>query len=131
MSTLPVNTYDEAVKNVIYRGNKSNAKTVEGEIAPLDALYPMMEGLSDYEKQKTTHRMSAMHKSTYKRDVQYEAYQEDGSSAKNVMKMTLHHPRDCQNQTTSQALTMIQGASRRQGEDQEDPLRHGGGGGHN
>ena len=73
-----------------------------------------------------------MYEITYKEDVQYETFQEDGSSAKNVMKITLHHPRDCQNQTTSPALTMMQGASRRhgEGEDQEDPLRHGGGGGH-
>ena len=99
-------TYQEDVKNKTYQGNRSCAKT--------------------------HHRMSAMHESTYKRDVQYEAYQEDGSSAKNMMKMTLHHPRDCQIQTASQALTMM-GASRRhgEGEDQEDPLRHGGRGGHN
>ena len=99
-------TYQEDVKNKTYQGNRSCAKT--------------------------HHRMSAMHESTYKRDVQYEAYQEDGSSAKNVMKMTLHHPGDCQNQTTGPALTMM-GASRRhgEGEDQEDPLRHGGRGGHN
>ena len=81
---------------------------------------------------KTHHRMSTMHESTDKRYVLYKAYQEDGSSAKNMMKMTLHHPRDCQIQTASQALTMM-GASRRhgEGEDQEDPLRHGGRGGHN
>jgi hypothetical protein len=42
---------------------------VEGEIAPLDALYCTMRVLSDYEKQKTKHRMSAMHESTYKEDM--------------------------------------------------------------
>jgi hypothetical protein len=42
---------------------------MEGEIVPLDALYPMMRVLSDHEKQKTRHRMSAMHKSTHKEDV--------------------------------------------------------------
>jgi hypothetical protein len=74
-----------------------------------------------------------MDKSPYQEDVQDETYQEDGSRAKNVMTMALHHPQDRQNQTTSPALTMMQGASRRQGpdEDQDGPLRHGGGGGHN
>jgi hypothetical protein len=49
------------------------------------------------------------------------------------MTMAQHHPTDRQNQTTSLALTMMVGASRRQGtgEDQDDPLHHGGGGGHN
>ena len=105
----------------------------EGEIAPLDALYPTMRVSSDDEKQQTHHRMSAMYENTYQEDVQNETYQEEGSYAKNVMMMALHHPRDCQNQNTSLALTMMQGASQRhgEGEDQDDPLRHGGGGGHN
>ena len=37
----------------------------------------MMRVLSDYEKQKTTHRMSAMHESTHQEDVMTETYQED------------------------------------------------------
>jgi hypothetical protein len=98
-------TYQEDVENKTYQRNRSCAET--------------------------HHMMSAMHESTYKRDVQYKAYQEDGNIAKNMMKMILHHPRVCQNQTASQTLTMIRGASRRHGEDQEDPLRHGGRGGHN
>ena len=69
MSTMPESTYQEAVKNETYRENRSNAKNVEGEIAPLDALYPTMRVLSDCEKQKTTHRLSAIHESTYKEDV--------------------------------------------------------------
>jgi hypothetical protein len=59
ISTMPESTYQEAVKNETYRENRSRAKEVEGEIARLDALYPTMRVLSDYEKQKTTHRMSA------------------------------------------------------------------------
>ena len=133
MLAMHESTYQEAVKNETYRGTRSCAKTMEGEIAPLDALYPTMRVSSDDEKQQTHHRMSAMHESTYKEDVQYETYQENGSRAKNMMMMALHHPRDRQNQTTSLVLTMMQGASRRhgEGEDQDDPLRHGGGGGHN
>jgi hypothetical protein len=34
-------------------------------------------------------------------------YKEDGSRAETVMTMTLHHPTDCQDQTTSPALTMM------------------------
>jgi hypothetical protein len=37
----------------------------EGEIAPLDTLYPTMRVSPDGEKQQTHHRMSAMHESTY------------------------------------------------------------------
>ena len=74
-----------------------------------------------------------MHDSTHQEDMQNETYQEDRSHTENVMTMALHHPKDRQYQTTSPALTMMQGAGRRQGtgEDQDDPLRHGGGGGHN
>jgi hypothetical protein len=36
----------------------------EGEIAPLDALYPTMRVLSNGEKQQTHNRMSAMYEST-------------------------------------------------------------------
>ena len=106
----------------------------EGEIAPLDALYPTMRVSSDGEKQQTHHRMSAMHESTYQEDVKNETYRENRSCAKNVVMTALHHPRDRQTHT-SPALTRMQGASRRQGageaqEDQDDPLRHGGGEGH-
>jgi hypothetical protein len=34
-------------------------------------------------------------------------YKEDGSRAEIVMTMTLHHPTDCLDQTTSPALTMM------------------------
>ena len=40
MTTMPVNTYKEAVENEAFRGNKSDAQTVEGKIALMDALYP-------------------------------------------------------------------------------------------
>jgi hypothetical protein len=69
MSTMPESTYQEAVKNETYRENGNNVKNVEGEIAPLDALYPTMQVLSDYEKQETTHKMSATYEITYKEDV--------------------------------------------------------------
>ena len=58
------------------------------------------------EKKTTLHRLSAMYEITYKGDVQYKTFQEDGSSAKNVMPIALHHPRVCQHQPTSPALTM-------------------------
>ena len=68
-----------------------------------------------------------MHKSAYQEDRQYVTYKEDGDHAKNVM-MALHHQGDRHNQTISPAWTMMQEASRRQGEeeDQDDPLHHGG-----
>jgi hypothetical protein len=120
-------------KNMAKVPATTQKKMMEGEIAPLDALFPMMQVLSDHEKQKTHHKMSTMHALTYKEDVQTVTYQENGSRAENVTMMALHHPRDRQNQTASPALTMLQGASRQQGEgeDQDDPLRHRGGGGHN
>jgi hypothetical protein len=40
LSAMHESTYQEAVKNETYRENRSRAKNVEGEIAPLDALYP-------------------------------------------------------------------------------------------
>ena len=58
------------------------------------------------EKKMTLNRLSAMYEITYKGDVQYKTFQEDGSSAKNVMPIALHHPRVCQHQPTSPALTM-------------------------
>jgi hypothetical protein len=66
MSTMPESTYQEAVKNETYREIRNNAKNVVGEIARLDALYPTIRVLSDYEKQKTTHKRSAMYEITYK-----------------------------------------------------------------
>jgi hypothetical protein len=79
-------------------------------------------------KEQQTH-----HESTYLEDLQHKTYQEAGGRAKNVMTIARHHPQDNQNQTPSPSLTMTQGANRRQGpdEDQDGPLRHGGGGGHN
>jgi hypothetical protein len=101
----------------------------------LNKLSAMHESTYQEDMKNKTYRgkgSCAMYEITYKGDVQYETFQEDGRCAKNVMTMALHHPRDYQNQTTSLALTMM-GASQRhgEGEDQEDPLRHGGRGGHN
>jgi hypothetical protein len=61
--------------------------------APLDALFPTMRVPSTDKKQQTHH----MH----------ETYQEDEGRAKNMMLMALHHPENCQDQTTSPALTMM------------------------
>ena len=82
---------------------------------------------------KTNHWMTTMHENTdMLRDVKYEVYQEEGSSAMDVMQKTLHHQRNYQNQTMSPALIKM-GASQGHGngEDQEDRLHHGGRGGHN
>jgi hypothetical protein len=108
---------------------KDHRTREEGEIAPLDALYPTMQVSSDGEMQQTHHRMTAMHESTNKEDVQNESYQETGSRAKTMMMMALCHPRD--RRKPDHKSSRRQGASRRQGEgeDQEDPLHHGGGGG--
>ena len=77
---------------------------MEGEIAPLDALYPTMRVSSEGEKQQTHNRMTAMHEITYQEAVKNKTYQENRSSAKNVMMKALHHPRDRQTHTTSPAL---------------------------
>jgi hypothetical protein len=84
MSTMPESTYYEAVKNETFRENRSNTKIVEGEIVSLDALYPMIRGLTDYERQKTVLRMSTMHVSTYKEDVMTETYTEDVKDKANM-----------------------------------------------
>ena len=76
----------------------------EGEIAPLDALYPMMQVLSDDKKQQTKHRMSPMHETTYQEDVKNETYRETRSSAKNMVMTALYHPRDHKTHTTRPAL---------------------------
>jgi hypothetical protein len=114
-SAMHESTYQEDVKNKTYRENRSCAKNVEGEIAPLDALFPTTQVSSADEKWQTHHRMPAMDESTYQEEVQNDTYQEEGSCAENVMMMAQHQPKDRQNLTTSPALTMTQGASRRQG----------------
>ena len=63
----------------------------EGEIAPLDALYPTMRVSSDGEKQQTHNRMTAMHEITYQEAVKNKTYQENRSSAKKVMMKALLH----------------------------------------
>ena len=51
-----------------------------------------------YAKSKLASNMRALTLKTYK---------EDGSRAETVLTMTLHHPTDCQDQTTSPALPMM------------------------
>ena len=107
LSPMHESTYQEDMKNKTYQENRSCIKNVEGEIAPLDALYPMLRVSFDDGKQHTHHRMPAVHESTYLEDMQNKAYQEDGSRAKNVMTIALHHPKDHQNRTTSPACPAI------------------------
>jgi hypothetical protein len=92
------------------------------KIAPLDALFPkirvpsndknMHESTQEEEKNpavkaaKTT--LYAKSKLAINmRALTLKTYMEDRSRAETVMTMTLHHPTDCQNQTTSPALTMM------------------------
>jgi hypothetical protein len=73
-------TYQEDVKNKTHRENRSCTKNVEGEIAPLDALYPTMRVSSDDERQQTHHRMSAIPEN--------KTYRENGSCAKKIAMIT-------------------------------------------
>ena len=70
-------TNKEAVQNEAYMGNRNNAKSVEGEKAQMDTLYPIMRILPDCKKQKIRSRRSAIHKNTYKEDVMNGTYKED------------------------------------------------------
>ena len=94
----------------------------EKKIAPLDALFPKIRVPSDdeylhectQEDEKTpavkTAKMTLYAKSKLASNIRaltLKTYKEDGSRAETVMTMTLHHPTDCQAQTTSPALTMI------------------------
>ena len=75
-----------------YQEDRSCIKNREGEIAPLDALYPTIRVSSDDENKKQTHyRMPAIHESTHQEDMQKEIDQENGSRAENVMTRALHH----------------------------------------
>jgi hypothetical protein len=81
-----------------------NMKEDEKKIAPLDALFPKIRVSSNDE---SPYQEDEQDESPYQVDVQDETYQENGSHAKNVMTMALYHPQDCQDQTTSPALTMM------------------------
>ena len=87
--------------------------------------------------------MTAMYESNFLKDKDDKAYMENvvmPGAVADTQRFTEYAVtterggtgRDGQNQTTSQALNMM-GASRRhgEGEEEEDPLRHGGRGGHN
>ena len=76
----------------------------EGEIAPLDALYPTMQVLSDGEKQQTHNRMSAMYESTCQEDVKNKTKRDNRSCAKITVMTAVHNPRDRQTPTTGPAL---------------------------
>ena len=95
-SEEPPEEHDDHDQAKLFEDMKEDVK----KIAPLDALFPKIRVSSDDEYQHTHHRMPAMDESPYQEDVQDETYQEDGSRAKNVMTMALHHPQDRQNQTT-------------------------------
>jgi hypothetical protein len=76
----------------------------EGEMAPLDALYPTMRVSSNDEKQQTLHRISAMQESTHQKAVKNETYRENRGRARNVEgEQNVHHarehlPRGCEGQ---------------------------------
>ena len=64
-----------------------------------------------------------MNESTHRGDMRDKTYREEGKCAKNVLLSALHHQRDRQFDTTG--LTLMT----RTCTDQDDHLRHGGGGG--
>jgi hypothetical protein len=94
----------------------------EKKIAPLDALFPKIRVPSDNENmhestqedEKNT-AVKAAKTTLYAKSklaintwaVNLKTYQEDGSRAKTVLTMALHHPEDRQDQTISPALTMM------------------------
>jgi hypothetical protein len=93
----------------------------EKKIAPLDALFPKIRVPSDDENMHESTQedeknpaVKAAKTTLYAKSkfaintwaLTLKTYQEDGSRAKTVMTMALHHPTDRQNQTTSQALTI-------------------------
>jgi hypothetical protein len=82
--------------------------------------------LTDAKTRQAINRLTAMHESAYQKDRQCVTYKEDGHRTKNVM-MALQE--DCHNQTISPDWTMMQEASRGQGEkEDQDDLTTGGGG---
>ena len=64
-------------ENETYRGYESDAETVEGKIAQMDALYPTPRVFSDDEQQKIPNRRSAIHGSTHNEDMMNVTHQED------------------------------------------------------
>ena len=103
LSDMHESTYQEEVKNKTYRGKRSCAKTMKGELAQLDALYPMKQVLSDSKKQMT-HNRSAMNENTHREDMRVKTNREEGNCAKNVLLSALHHQRDRQIDTTGLTL---------------------------
>jgi hypothetical protein len=94
----------------------------EKKIAPLDALFPKIRVPSDDEyihestqDDEKTPAVKAAKTMLYAKPVfaintwalNLNTYKEDGSRAVIVMTMTLHHPTDYQDQTTSPALPMM------------------------
>ena len=80
----------------------------EKKIATLDALFPKIRVPSDDEyMHEKTPAVKAAKTTLYAKSEFAKTYKEDGSRAETVMTMTLHHPTDYQDQTTSPALTMM------------------------
>jgi hypothetical protein len=111
MSAMYESTNREDVKNEPYQEQNHGSVTChttktmkEGEIAPLDALYPTIRVLSDSKKLQTRNRMSAMNENTYRGDVKDKTYQENGNCAKNVLMSAPHYPRGRQSDTIGPAL---------------------------
>jgi hypothetical protein len=112
MTAMHMSTYREDVK---YKPNQEQnhgsmachiTKIInEGEIAQLDALYPMKQVHSDSKKKLTDNRMSTMNESTKTGDMGDKTYREEENCAKNVLLSAIHHQKDCKFDTTS--LTMM------------------------
>ena len=72
----------------------------EGEIAQLDALYPMKQVLSDSKKQMTQNRLSKMNENSHRVDTRGKTNRKERNCAKNVLLPALQHQRDRQFDTT-------------------------------
>jgi hypothetical protein len=71
-------------------------------------LFPKIRVPSDDEyMHEKTPAVKAAKTTLYAKSEFAKTYKEDGSRAETVMTMTLHHPTDYQDQTTSPALTMM------------------------
>ena len=77
---------------------------MKGELAQLDALYPMKQVLSDRKKQMTQNRLSTMNENTHRADTRGKTNRKERNCAKNVLLPALQHQRDRQFDTTGLTL---------------------------
>jgi hypothetical protein len=91
------NVAHEDIYETVVVGPKVPRDEEGGEDDPIQRIVEQggrkskMTQLGLFANQYRTKLFKAMHESTYQRDVKYDTFQEDGSSAKNVMRMNLHH----------------------------------------